>query len=53
MGLAFKNTGRTSLELFRQSPDNLKIQLKPLRSEEANRDLLITFQVIGRGGKEG
>jgi hypothetical protein len=45
MGVSFGRTGRTSLELFKQDPENLKIKLKPLRSEEANRDLLISFQV--------
>lgn len=49
MGAAFEKTGKTSLEMFRQSPDNLRIKLKPLRSEEANRDLLITFQVCWCG----
>jgi hypothetical protein len=47
MGASFGRTGRTSLELFKQDPENLKITLKPLRSEEANRDLLISFQVRG------
>lgn len=45
MGAAFEKTGRTSLQMFRADPENLKIKLKPLRSPEANRDLLLTFQV--------
>lgn len=44
MGLAFEKSGRTPAELFKENPDNLKIKLRPLRSEEANRDLLISFQ---------
>lgn len=56
MGIAFEKQGRTPAELFKDNPDNLKIKLKPLRSEEANRDLLISFQVSmhpGRGRGQG